>query len=251
MRSSIVLVAAIMAAVGIATPVNIEKRDYVTETSTCWETQTVDAYESEYTPHHRHPKYRKFKHYEPVEASPTPTPTPDYPSTPTYGDDNQDKPKDDTPKETPSSDNQGSTKGPDDFSQQCLDSHNKYRAQHGAPALEWDSDMANHAESVSSTCIFQHSNSDYGENLAAGYDSPESAIAAWVNEEDQYSYSAGQFDMATGHFTQVVWKSAKKVGCASYDCEGKGGTPGKFFTCNYDTGNVVGEFVQNVLPKQS
>jgi len=111
--------------------------------------------------------------------------------------------------------------------------------------------MANHAAGVSSTCIFEHSNSDYGENLAAGYDSPESAIKAWVDEESQYSYSAGQFDMGTGHFTQVVWKGAKKVGCASYDCNGKGGTPGKFFTCNYDTGNVVGQFVENVSPKQS
>jgi hypothetical protein len=41
---------------------------------------------------------------------------------------------------------------------------------------------------------------------------------------------------AAGHFSQLVWKGAKKVGCGQVDCAGKNGTPGKFFTCNYDTG---------------
>jgi len=47
--------------------------------------------------------------------------------------------------------------------------------------------MANHAEGVSATCIFEHSGSSYGENLAAGYDSPDAAITAWYDEKDQYN----------------------------------------------------------------
>jgi len=99
--------------------------------------------------------------------------------------------------------------------------------------------------------VFKHSGGPYGENLAAGYPSPAAAIQAWYDENTQYDYAAGQFSSATGHFTQMVWKAATKVGCAVQTCNGANGTPGVFLTCEYDTGNVIGQFVANVLPPKS
>merc|ERR1719509_274169 len=51
------------------------------------------------------------------------------------------------------------------------------------------------------------------------------------------------FSSTTGHFTQVIWASATKVGCAMAE-----GTQWTFVVCNYDAGNMMGQFNQNVLP---
>jgi len=141
--------------------------------------------------------------------------------------------------------------GSSGFSDECLKVHNEKRAIHGVPPLTWDPTMAEHALGVSQTCVFKHSGSSYGENIAAGYASATKALDAWYDENTQYSYEKGEYGEATGHFTQMVWKSAKKVGCATFTCNNKNGTPGEFVTCNYDTGNVIGEFLANVFPPKS
>ncbi|KAI5841805.1 CAP domain-containing protein [Morchella snyderi] len=135
----------------------------------------------------------------------------------------------------------------DTWAADVLNAHNTRRALHGAPALTWDSTMASYATSISAKCVFEHSGGPYGENLAAGYATPEDAIEAWYAENTSYNYAAGLFSEATGHFTQLVWASATKVGCGIATC-GTSTTPGDMLTCEYDTGNVIGYFVQNVLP---
>jgi len=72
--------------------------------------------------------------------------------------------------------------------------------------------------------------------------SPEQAVAMWVGELRQYDFQRGGFSMETGHFTQVVWKSTQRLGCASASC---GATT--VWVCNYEAaGNVEGEFQRNV-----
>ncbi|CUS11309.1 unnamed protein product [Tuber aestivum] len=134
------------------------------------------------------------------------------------------------------------------FESEVLAAHNDKRALHGVPALTYDKTLADYAAGVSATCKFEHSHGPYGENLAAGYASAAEAIKAWYDEEKLYNYASGDFSSATGHFTQLVWKSTTKVGCGVKACNGAGGTPGEFLTCNYDTGNVIGQFQANVLP---
>ena len=59
--------------------------------------------------------------------------------------------------------------------------------------------------------------------------------------------------MSTGHFTQMVWKSTRKVGCASVPCNGRHGTPGNYLVCEYSpAGNMIapGYFAKNVTPAQ-
>lgn len=99
--------------------------------------------------------------------------------------------------------------------------------------------MASFAKSVSAGCIFKHSGGKFGENLAAGYSTPAAAIDAWYEENTVYNYAAGMFSSTTGHFTQMVWKGASKVGCGIVTCNGAGGTPGDFLTCEYDTGEQL------------
>ena len=59
---------------------------------------------------------------------------------------------------------------PNKFQKECLDAHNEYRRQHGAPALKWSSKLAFDAEKwakdLAKRNVMQHSSSrDQGENL--------------------------------------------------------------------------------------
>lgn len=102
----------------------------------------------------------------------------------------------------------------DTLQQEILDSHNEFRAKHNSPALQWDEKLANYAERHASQCKFVHTHGPYGENLAAGYPTPAQSITGWYEESKQYSYSDPKFSYNTGHFTQLVWKSTRKIGCA-------------------------------------
>lgn len=136
--------------------------------------------------------------------------------------------------------------------QEILAAHNQYRQLHHAPNLMWDETLANYAENYASRCKFQHSRGRYGENLAAGYPSPAVAVKVWYNENVNYSYEDPGFSSRTGHFTQVVWKSTRKIGCGYVDCDGKNGTPGMYLVCEYSpAGNITnrGYFNANVLSK--
>jgi hypothetical protein len=136
-------------------------------------------------------------------------------------------------------------------SEEVLQLHNQYRAKHHAPALAWDETLAIYAKRYASQCLFKHSHGRYGENIAAGYPSVADAVRAWYGEYKNYSYAKPGFAMNTGHFTQLVWRSSKKLGCAYVACDGQNGTPGNFLVCEYSpAGNVVnaGYFAVNVLP---
>lgn len=143
--------------------------------------------------------------------------------------------------------------------QTVLDVSNAYRARHNAPALTWDASLAASAQTVANTCVFQHSNGNYGENLAAGTGNYAytSAVNNWYDEIADYNFNAPGFSTLTGHFTQLVWASSNLVGCArNTQCTpqqlgfGTGfGTQATFIVCQYrPAGNVIGAFAQNVFP---
>lgn len=138
------------------------------------------------------------------------------------------------------------------FPQDVLSVHNVYRLRHHVSALVWDKGLQAFAQHYADRCLFQHSGSHYGENLAAGYATAAAAVQAWYAEEKDYSYWRPGFSHATGHFTQLVWKTTEKVGCGYSDCNGKNGTPGVYLVCEYSpAGNIInnGFFERNVLPE--
>lgn len=128
--------------------------------------------------------------------------------------------------------------------------HNTLRSKHHAPAMQWDENLARYAARHAAQCEFRHSDGRYGENIAAGFSTTAEAIQAWYNEKNVYSYEHPGFSKKTGHFTQMVWKSSTKLGCAKAVCNGANGTPGEFLVCEYSpAGNIVnaGYFARNVV----
>ena len=132
---------------------------------------------------------------------------------------------------------------------QALATHNQLRAQHNAPALTWDDTLAAYAARYASHCNFKHSGGPYGENLAAGYPSLNTGVQVWHAEKAYYNPNNPGISMRTGHYTQMIWKSTKKLGCAYVACNGKQGTPGNFLVCEYSpAGNILSRelFIKNV-----
>ncbi len=73
-------------------------------------------------------------------------------------------------------------------------------------------------------------------------------VKAWYDEEPLYDYNNPGFSSDTGHFTQVVWKSTKEIGCGYRT--GCGGSWPNVWVCQYNpAGNVIGNFADNVFPK--
>lgn len=129
-----------------------------------------------------------------------------------------------------------------------LNAHNALRAKHGVPALSWSASLAKTAQAWADRCVFEHSNTGLGENLAQGTGdySGADAVNDWYGEISAYDFNNPGFSDATGHFTQVIWKSTKKVGCGVAQC-----SDGALYVCNYEpAGNMDGDFPDNVPPAQ-
>lgn len=142
--------------------------------------------------------------------------------------------------------------GLDADAQLLLDTHNRYRALHCAPPLTWSPKLAQAAQQWANTlkakgCAFEHSGGPTGENLAAGTSGAldaKATVAMWYDEIKGYSFKQPGFSMQTGHFTQVVWRSTKSLGCGKSQCKGL-----DIWVCEYDPpGNWEGQYRQQVLP---
>lgn len=155
------------------------------------------------------------------------------------------------------------------FRDDMMNYTNYYRYLHTAAFLEYNDSLASYASDYSQQCQWRHNpdlaSSGFGENLARGYPNVSAAVFAWYDEVNEFDYDFDRddptgFTEATGHFTQLVWRSSVSVGCGWTDCGGKNGVEGVLVVCNYyPAGNVLGPsgsgenrfFVQNVLPERS
>jgi uncharacterized protein YkwD len=129
--------------------------------------------------------------------------------------------------------------------QTLLDLHNAYRAKHCTPPLTWSAEVAATAQQWAQRCVFDHDQkSDYGENLAWGTQlSAREAVQLWYEEISQYNYAAPGFGPA-GHFTQVIWRGSRQLGCGKAICQGE-----VYWVCRYSpAGNYDTEFRENVAP---
>ncbi|SEH06095.1 RICIN domain-containing protein [Candidatus Venteria ishoeyi] len=131
--------------------------------------------------------------------------------------------------------------------------HNQWRAEVGLSGLNWSDDIAAHAkewaqvlESEAGTqtfCNMRHrdQNRRYGENLAGGYRlSPQVVVDMWASEKKDYDITTNRCaaGKVCGHYTQIVWKNSKQLGCATAQC----GNGSQVWICNYNPpGNYVGQ----------
>ena len=137
-----------------------------------------------------------------------------------------------------------------------LTNHNYHRKRHQVDELERNSEIEQVAQSYSeylaSIETMKHSgNGKYGENLYNCWASNgicitgEKASQSWYDEVKQYNFNNPGFSGGTGHFTQLVWKGSKQIGCGvacsiNNKC---------YVTCNYyPPGNVLSQFDKNVFP---
>ena len=133
--------------------------------------------------------------------------------------------------------------------QLILDTHNYWRADVGVTSkLVWSEEMADLAADWARklkrrNCGFEHRpNNKAGENLfkgTSGYYDAKDVVDAWGNEKADYNYKRNtcKAGKMCGHYTQIVWNTTSKVGCAKIQCDGY-----DLWVCNYDPpGNWVGE----------
>ncbi|PNP48900.1 hypothetical protein TGAMA5MH_00058 [Trichoderma gamsii] len=204
-----------------------------------------------------------------VKSSPKPSPKPS--PSPVAA---SPKPAASSPAASSSSSSSSSSSGSNDYQSAMLNEHNIHRANHSAPALEWDDQLAGFAHITASGCVFAHDMTEgggsvaYGQNLASfgssGDISGDQILSGrrgvtdqWYNDEMENWTFYGQsnppsgLDLdAFGHFTQVVWKGSTKVGCATVQCPSGSvlSLPSWYTVCNYGPpGNFGGEYGDNVL----
>jgi len=142
----------------------------------------------------------------------------------------------------------------------ALDRTNLYRARHaGASAsLAWDPALAAGAAAAAAACPPRASGElggafapppGLGQNVAWGQSSFAAAVDAWYDGGARaYDFERPGFSPETGAFSQLVWRSSTRVGCAvSPRCREV------TYVCRYaGPGNVVGmDWTREVRPDGS
>jgi hypothetical protein len=139
------------------------------------------------------------------------------------------------------------------FPARVLAAHNALRMRVGVPPLTWDNELgaeaAKYAVQLAITGTFAHSSSasrtGTGENLwmgTRGAFTVEVMVGSWASEKSMFV--AGIFPNvardgdwhAIGHYTQMVWPTTSRVGCAIAT-----NRSADYLVCRYwPAGNVYG-----------
>lgn len=123
--------------------------------------------------------------------------------------------------------------------------HNAVRAGLKLPPLVWSDKLAKGAQEWADTLIkdgsFRHpAKSPWGQNLAEFYRDqvlPEQTVQFWAAEALNYDYKTNRCTGTCGHYTQLVWRDTKEVGCAVARRGDR-----EVWVCNYlPPGNYVGQ----------
>jgi hypothetical protein len=140
------------------------------------------------------------------------------------------------------------------FARALFEEHNRARESAGVPRLAWSGKLAGEAQEWAEVLAregrLRHSPREVsggaGENLwmgSAGYYGPETMIGAFVDERRHYVHAAFPDISRTGkwqdvgHYTQVVWRNTREVGCALAR-----GQTDDFLVCRYwPAGNWWGQ----------
>ena len=123
--------------------------------------------------------------------------------------------------------------------------HNSIRRNLGLPPLAWSDRLAARAQewaqNLLATGKFMHNpKTPHGENLyeiTGAQALPDEVVRAWASEARDYDYRSNRCKGTCGHYTQIVWRDTKEVGCGA-----AGGIKRQIWVCEYDPpGNVIGQ----------
>jgi pathogenesis-related protein 1 len=143
--------------------------------------------------------------------------------------------------------------------------HNTARSELGVTRVVWSDDLAEFAGEWArylaerDGCGMRHrprqgKNAQlYGENLywASAIRlpngakkiqnvSPRQVVGSWVSERLHYDHGQNRcgWGKTCGHYTQVVWKTTRRIGCGMATCSDMS----QIWVCNYDPpGNYLGQ----------
>lgn len=140
--------------------------------------------------------------------------------------------------------------------------HNRWRHQVGVPPVAWSDRLAkgaqDWAEHIRQTrnCTIDESahtdRNDVGENLAwrspVRYTNgrvefqqatPADITDSWGSEKQGYDYANNSCSGVCGHYTQIVWKSTREIGCGHAVCASN---KSQVWVCRYaPPGNYIGQ----------
>jgi len=139
--------------------------------------------------------------------------------------------------------------------------HNQFRCMHGVPKVKWDHNVAKAAqEYIRHKSSMQHSDSynlpnpygPAGENLAMRIPTMQvaSSVTSWYQEVRfcqggkrgfRDGCQRGKNGNPTGHFTAMVWKGVKKIGCAKNKLN-------TILICRYWSGPQISNKIANMGP---
>jgi len=142
----------------------------------------------------------------------------------------------------------------------ALQAHNKYRALHHSPALNWSEGLAAEASAIAQSLATQStlagkkdSALNLGQNLAklagsmACGDAGDIATNLWYSQARNYSYSDPRLNADTDTFTQVIWKDTKEVGVGCAKSPSNEAGPMYVVALYKPAGNIPKQLRQNVL----
>lgn len=141
-----------------------------------------------------------------------------------------------------------------DFNEMVLNQHNAMRRKHNVPPLTLDNTLNSVAQNwanrlAAENRLYHNPSTNYGENVFQGGQSntsPQSVCEAFYSEIKDYRFGSGPRPGAvTGHFTQLVWKSSRKLGVGKATSR----SGNVYVVCNYDPpGNYANQYNANVPP---
>lgn len=139
-----------------------------------------------------------------------------------------------------------------------LKAHNDKRQLHCVAPLTWSAQLAAEAQTWANDCTNTHQKGiAAGENLAFWTPSASNGRAfqdTWYCEIQHYDFNNPQVvggfkngcdPPVNGHFTQVVWKDSRELGCAKKSCNG-----GVYWVCRYSPPGNFNDKNPGVLQQQ-
>ena len=136
---------------------------------------------------------------------------------------------------------------PQAFAREMLAAHNAVRRKMGVPPLLWSGQLAERARDWAATLASTGASKMQGipgQNI--GYAVPPGSakgpdiVREWAAESTNYDYQKNacvDSKLRCHHYTQIVWRASKYVGCAALRDASR-----EIFVCDYDPpGNDVAE----------
>jgi pathogenesis-related protein 1 len=135
--------------------------------------------------------------------------------------------------------------------QGMIEAHNECRESLNLPPLVWSKKLAKKSLKWAKKlkrdnyCLYKHSPKENRENIGEniswnqGYSmQPREVAEFWISEQKYFDFDTRicKTDIdSCGHYTQIIWRDTKKVGCAIVQCGDE-----QVWVCQYEpAGNIL------------